>query len=795
MAAQIHPIGPDHAPLTVDLKAGGKAMGLSRLATMGFDIPPALVLTHLNGQSLTDDFLASVTDRLGTGPLAVRSSAEGEDGAYASYAGQFDTVLNVVGPKALREAIALCLASAVKVSSSYATDQRQPVGDMAIVVQHMVQPKWAGVIFTADPVSHRRDCIIVDAVRGLGEQLVSGEAQPDHFVLDGEAKITHRLVAARPTEMPDEIVTALAVAAAKAAHGQQHPLDLEWAIDAEDKIWWLQARPITTLAADPNELDIPSPNEDDVNTRCNIGEIMPGAVTPLTQSTTGRGIDHGTQRMMIAAGATRKFGPDNRAVASYFGHLFINLSTLARISGAVLGSQVQQIGMSICGRVVPELVPVNQQYFLRRLRNAVSYFSYLGTAEKNVRRFEPVAWAFKLDPEGSAVALYQRISRALPLLDQAYDVHMQSSAGSGAATGALHRIFAGDGDPKTEDYARIARLFSALGDLEGADLLAGLRQVAAAIGAHEDHQKRFVDASPAEALAWLGSEAAGSAQPVFANFLKDHGHRAFRELEMYQPGWRDDPLPLITSFQTSLVQSVERKPDPSSGTLDNEPFHIRLLITKARNAVQRRERTKALLVHITNEFKCAYRSLGQILAQSGALEEASQIFFLRHEEIAQCFDDKDRSISKTATRRLQVFDIQAGYRFADVFTGKPEPLTPNVDTVTDNIVEGLPVSTGIVEGFARVARDPSEAQALQPGDILIAPITDIGWTPYFRLIAGLATDIGSSVSHGAVIAREYGLPALVNTGNGTSVIKSGDRIRLDANNGRIEILESAGEAG
>ena len=379
------------------------------------------------------------------------------------------------------------------------------------------------------------------------------------------------------------------------------------------------------------------------------------------------------------------------------------------------------------------------------------------------------------------------------MLDETYDVHLQSSAGSGATTGALHRIFAGNGDPKTKDYTHIARLFSALGELEGADLLAGLKQVATAISAHKDHQVKFKDVSAEQALAWLRSGAAGKARQVFAGFLADHGHRAFRELEMSQPGWRDDPLPLITSFQASLVHEVAREIDPSPGTLADEPFHIRILITRARNAVQRREQTKALLVHVTNEFKCAYRKLGELLAESGSIDEASHIYFLRHEEIADCLGDDSNAFARIAAQRQQVFDVQSGYRFADVFTGKPQPLPPNSLVAEDGTISGLPVSTGVVEGTACVALNPSEAQALKPGDILIAPITDIGWTPYFRLIAGLATDIGSSVSHGAVIAREYALPALVNTGNGTSVIKSGDYIRLDANQGRIEILKSAGE--
>ena len=198
-------------------------------------------------------------------------------------------------------------------------------------------------------------------------------------------------------------------------------------------------------------------------------------------------------------------------------------------------------------------------------------------------------------------------------------------------------------------------------------------------------------------------------------------------------------------------------------------------------------------MQITNEFKLAYRALGQLMADAGTLADADHLYFLRHDEIADCLDDESGQIAALACDRQNVFGRQSSFQFRDVFTGKPEPLSVEADTFIDGQLAGLPVSTGVVEGIARVAHTPAEAAALQPGDILIAPITDIGWAPYFRMIAGLATDIGSSVSHGAVIAREYGLPALVNTGNGTRVIHSGDRIRLDANLGMIEILEKAGD--
>ncbi len=781
--AIIHFIGTGYSPLGAALQAGGKAHGLSTLVRSGANVPLAFVIV---GAATTNDIegLDDAYEAIGGGKVAVRSSAIGEDGLEASFAGQFDTILNVVGTAAINEAIQLCLKGRAE---AYAADRTSPSGEMAVVVQAMIEPVYAGVIFTADPTTHRRDRIVVDAVAGLGEQLVSGTVQPDHFLTDLSGAIVDRQLSAQPTMIDDSLVRQLAIEAVGLALAFEQSLDLEWATDAEGAVWWLQARPVTTLGADPNERDIPAAKSD-IITRCNIGEIMPGAVTPLTQSTTGRGIDRGMQAMMVAAGAARRIEPDILAINSYFGHLFINLSIVARISGAVLGSDVQQIGMSICGRPVPELKATGVQSLPRRLRNAFTYFRYITGAEKRLREFQARGLGFSIEAGGTAADTYASITTALPMLDETYDVHMQASAGSGAATGALHRIFARDRAPNTSDYTRIARLFASLGELEGADLIAGLREVAAAIDAHPEHLLQFNKATPDESLAWLQNEQSGEAGVVFRQFLADHGHRCFRELEMHQQGWRDNPLPLVDSFRLSLSagQPPERA-EKAADASDSETFVVRLLVDQARGAVQRREKTKAILVHVTNQFKVAYRSLADQLVADGLLPEKDLIFFLLHDEIAALLNN-DLSMATRARARQKVFPVQSAFRFPDIFAGKPEPLGVTPPNETGGRIIGNPVSAGIVEGRACVAHTPADAANLQEGDILIAPITDIGWTPYFRLISGLATDIGSSVSHGAVIAREYGLPALVNTGNGTQAIKSGDIIRLDAIDGYIEIL-------
>ena len=227
---------------------------------------------------------------------------------------------------------------------------------------------------------------------------------------------------------------------------------------------------------------------------------------------------------------------------------------------------------------------------------------------------------------------------------------------------------------------------------------------------------------------------------------------------------------------------------PATGSLI-----LRWLLSYSRNAVRRREKTKSMLVEVTNRFKHAYRRLAGMLAAESLLPDEDCIFFLTHEELGRLVRLRDASISAKAPLRRRVFERQQTLEFPLVFVGAPEPLEAGCGAPQgEETLSGKPVSRGIVEGTARVVRTLKEASALRPGEILIAPVTDVGWTPYFNIIAGLATDVGSVISHGAVVAREYGLPAVVDLKTATRAFKTGDRVILDGDRGILRKIDAGG---
>lgn len=777
-----------------DAIAGGKALGLARLRAMQLPVPAGFVIRNARVGEPPPD-LERHYMALGGGKVAVRSSALGEDGGDASFAGQYDTVLNVQGLVQLQRAIDDC-ASSVLAERARQYQQDQSGGDqlvMNVVVQRMVDARVAGVVFTADPVSARRDLLVIDAVAGLGEALVSGEATPDHYAVDARGHVLRRQLVGDSALLTDVEIAAIASQARSAAGREGCPLDLEWAIDRDGSLFWLQSRPVTTLPGDPNEFDTPLPRPDDVLTISNVSEMMPGAVCPLTGSFTGWGIDYGLQFMQVAVGARPRIERDWQVTAQAYGHLFLNLTGNVVMSAAVLGSSADQTAQTLCGRIVPELKEFPPLPFPRRLLNTVKLLRFALTAPGVVDRFGEELAQFGITHQSDSASMWAELESKSWFFEHCMAVHIQSSALSGFLCAVVENMVSGKSSNSTgEDQGEAVRLLSGASGVESALMLEQLDTLLDHIASHPEARSAFQRATAEQALQWL--RATPPLAGEFADFMASHGHRGYRELCMRDPSWGDDPAPLIQSMQAAVHARLATGGHRQLHAVDIDwsalDRGLRWILPRAHNAIRRREHTKSQLVQVGHHFKLAFRHLGQLLAGEGSLPDADLVYFFSFDELPAFIASPSAAAVSRALARRDALPFQQRFEFPEISVGMPQPLELRQVDKVDGTLHGRPASSGVVEGIVRVAHTLAEAAQLQPGEILVTPITDIGWTPYFSMIGGLVTDLGSAVSHGAVIAREYGLPCVVNTRQGTRFLHTGDRVRLDGGSGRVALLDS-----
>lgn len=777
---------------------GGKAHGLAELIKMGLSVPNGFVILNAQVGSKPEN-LEEHYDSL-TGPVAVRSSALAEDGDSESFAGQFDTYLNVDSFSALKDAINHCVESLHAArAQAYQLRSGEQETTMNIVVQTMVNARAAGVVFTADPVSGRHDRMVVDSVYGLGEALVSGEATPDHFVLAPDNKVLERSLATDgEVSINDSELQSIAEGARTAAASASGPLDLEWAIDQSGELYWLQARPITTLGVDLNDGYTPIP-EDQVITRCNVGEMMPGPVCPLTFSVQGRAIEHGMQYMHTQYAGRPAITDEWTQINLFYGHMFINLSGSLDAGRNVSFNTAENTAAGVCGRAIVELKdPENRRLLPMRWLGSLRFFRFCMQAAKYTAEFDSRFRHFHIAYTDNSETMMMEMEAKFPWLCEMNQVHLRTSAYSGVMEAIIQSIVTGktkDAAPEkiAELQAEAARLLAGAKDVESAVMVAQLDGIIDLLAEDQSAAQNFSDASSAVALTWLNKPQSGAVGQRFREFLQRHGHRGYRELCVRSAAWVDQPERLVESMQASIasrLNGVYTAKHIDSVDTNSLPAALKYLLPKAHDAIRLREQTKSALVLCTHKLQCGYQHLGHLLHQENKLPDADLVFFMSREELSSFCRNSDEETITLCQKRRKALEFQELLEFDDVYVGGAEPrdLAPIASQAQGELI-GRPVSRGVVKGRARVATTLAEAAKLKHGEILVSKITDIGWTPYFGLIAGLATDVGSAVSHGAVIAREYGLPAIVNLQVATKMVKTGDLIQLDADRGILRILD------
>lgn len=804
---------------------GGKAASLSRLLAAGFDVPPGFVITadaaarHGDNprawpaelrSALLDGFRPLVA---GGGAVAVRSSAADEDSAEASFAGQYETVLGVQTEEQLFGAIERCLASLHSDGARAYRDTAGAVDDprMAVIVQRMVPADYAGVVFTVDPATGDADRIVIEVVRGTGEALVAGTAEGERLVV---ARETMAVVDEhRPGEpvLTSDTAIELARLSLRVEDALGTPQDIEFAA-AAGQTWLLQARPITTSLAAlgrgwASEFDTPTDDAQEW-TSANIQEVLPGLLTPLTM-TMFMQMQHVSYTEMY-----RKLGVAGAdefplSFGMFYNRAFLNLTTGRMITARSIGGDPQSLEHRFLGGdKAPATMQHSRELWRYRLRSFVPGMRMVLGAHKRADRADLAVLRRErhesgIDPATLSDAELDARSRKLAeFAARIFRVHLAATSCSGLGFELVARTLEPILGDDTE--ATLPLLFSGMRDVESAQIsldLWELSRVALGTGIVERLQgEHFDPRDPALPAAW---------RDAFGRFLERHGHRGINEVDPATRPWRDEPAPVVRTVVAYAGLPGEQSP---AATLERQAAErerltgellarmprpqrpiFRQVLRRAQGWVALRERTKSIFVRAVRAGDRYLREAERRFTERGIIAAPADFSFLAADEVTLILHGQPPAgLDERLQQRQREYERNRHVRLPERFCGHPEPLEPDLAGHTGDVLTGTGVSPGMITARARVIIDPNTDGPLEPGEILVAPVTDAGWTPLFALAAGLVVDMGSALSHGSTVAREYGLPAVVNVRSGTRRIRTGDVITVNGSSGTVLILQQPG---
>jgi pyruvate,water dikinase len=760
----------------------------------------AEIRESIEGTVIPDEVAAAITRavaRLGDeGAYAVRSSATAEDLPTASFAGQQDTYLNVVGPASILEHVSRCWGSlfterAVNYRRRNGFDQRNL--DMAVVVQRMLVPQASGVVFTADPVTSNRKIVAVEATVGLGDALVSGRVDADRYQVRGD-EIIAKTVATEQPALTDVQVVALTQLGRRIEAHFGRPQDIEWClVDHDFEI--VQSRPITML------FPIPAVGDRENHVYVSVGhqQMMTDAIKPL-----GLSVWQLTAlRPMYDAG----------------GRLFVDV-TQALADPASRAGLLGMLGTSdpLTGDALQIIVEGDD--FLSSLPDDGPVGPPPGDAPTPIETDPAIVTGLIERSQDSLAALQCDIRSASgPALLDFVLTDIQE----------LKRLLI---DPQSHQVIMAAieatwwlneQLEAWLGEKNAADALTqsapgnvtsqmglALLDVADVIRPHPEVVALLQHVEDEGFLDELTEVAGGrEARDAILAFLDRYGMRCVGEIDITRPRWSERPTTLVPVIlgniknlepgagerrseqgrqaawtkEQNVLERLRALPDG-----ERKADETKRMIDRVRTFIGYREYPKYVMVSRYFIYKRALLAEAERLVQAGVLRAKEDIYYLTFDELHDVVRTHHVDDPLIAERKAAFHSYRA--------LTPPRVLTSDGEVVAGSYrrddgptgaLVGLAVSAGTIEGRARVILDMADAE-VEPGDILVTAHTDPSWSPLFVAIAGLVTEVGGLMTHGAVIAREYGLPAVVGVEHATELIRDGQRIRVQGTDGYVEIV-------
>jgi phosphohistidine swiveling domain-containing protein/predicted secreted protein len=838
-------------------QVGGKGASLARMAAAGLPVPPGFHITtaayrrFVEENGLQEEILAAVStvtaqdgaaheeasrqigqlfaqgmipDELATAighayaelgrenlPVAVRSSATAEDLPELSFAGQQDTYLNIRGESQVLDAVKRCWASLWTARAIEYRMRHQIAPEevsLAVVVQVLVPAEVAGILFTANPVNGARDQLMINAAWGLGEAIVGGLVTPDTFIVnradgtvvsqeihDKDMMTVRTAEGTREEPVPADRGGKAALSPTQATelarlgvriealYGQ--PMDIEWAL-SQGRFSIVQARPITTLRAQAMEEWNDSLTGTYLWTSGNLGEAVPDVMTPCSWSLI---------QIFMSEAMSPLYAPGfkvHHPIGNIGGRFYMNMSLMVSM-GAVVGARktVAKATEEVFGRIpddldVPLLPMTRWQVLAVLLPAAVRIKRRVNANKKKVPAFV-----------AAAPARCQELR-----------------AGIAATTTAADLITLWRND--VEPFFRQASLMLEVGARSDSNSLVLFRRKLRKLVGEADTNALLSGQSELESLGLLvGLERLSRGEIDRATFAQQYGHRGPHEFEVSiprpgeDPHWIDEQLTGLREAPVDVTTRLSRQKAVHDAAW--ERFQKRF--PRQAKAMRRKLEKASVVFHLREKarsevIRCFWVLRVFVLRAGEFTGLGEDIFYLSIDEILSVLGGDKASLASIPARRAAYERYSTLPPYPRLIVGHFDPFKwaadPNRnsnifdargrDGPASDKVTGFPGAAGVVEGRARMIATPEEGDQLQPGEILVTTVTNVGWTPLFPRAAAIVTDVGAPLSHAAIVARELGIPAVVGCGNATMCLHTGDWVRVNGEQGTVEMLRGADAA-
>ncbi|MEL6910252.1 MAG: glycerol-3-phosphate acyltransferase [Cyanobacteria bacterium J06598_4] len=763
--------------ITLDSKlaaaeVGAKAANLSRLKRQGYDVAEGWILR-------AGDDINQLVEKLqptAQAPLIVRSSAIGEDSESASAAGQYISILNVTNQQELESAIIDCQASYLAKSAvEYRRRNQQDDASMAILIQRQIEGKFSGVAFSRDPVNQLSDKVVIEALPGRATKIVSGKYTPARYqveIPEGSlvASEENRVIAVisdgdHVRGLPQDLIESVALLAREMEDlFEGIPQDLEWTYDG-NKLWLLQVRPISTMQP--------------IWTRRIAAEVIPGKIRPLTWSI-NQPLTCGVwgKIFTIVLGDRAKDLNFGRTATLHFGSAYFNATLLGTIFRR-MGLPPESLEFLTRGAKFSK-PPLSST--IKNLPGLWRLFKREWSLETNfesdrLKLFTPILTEIEEQPAAALATteIVNRINTILGLLDKVTYYNILAPLSLAIRQG----IFKVE---STElDYAQVPEIaaVSALAEIasEARKLLA---------------TEQITLDSSASLFAHIAENPEGaSVMSRFNLWLDQYGYLSEAATDIAIPRWQDKPqIPrqMFTRFyfdaQGSKVAEIK---DPAAA----QSWKAKIIQTR----LQLKGRVGEIYNKLLAQLRWAFLALEKQWLTSGLLTTPGDIFLLKQAEIVTLVEDPGGELAQrlselVRTRKQQWQEASKLDPVPKLVYGKPQNFSYQAPLVNAaDIIQGIGSSAGQIEGTIKVISSLQQSDRIDRQTIIVVPYTDAGWSPLLARAGGLISEVGGRLSHGAIVAREYNIPAVMDVDNATKLFQDGQLVRIDGQAGTIEVLK------